>query len=81
MTIEEQNASVTFFPSLGECDVQELKAYVNIWLDGSQHDLSSEARQKRSLYIELLEAAEDMEVRQLSVTEGHVPLSLNCRML
>ncbi len=55
-----------FFPCLNECDVQELKTYVNIWLDGSQHDLSSEARQKRSLYIELLEAAEDMKVRQLA---------------
>ena len=55
-----------FFPRLGECDVQELKTYVDIWLDGSQHDLSSEARQKRSLYIELLEAAEDMKVRQLA---------------
>ena len=55
-----------FFPRLGECDVQELKTYVDIWLDGSQHDLSSEARQKRSLYIELLEASEDMEVRQLA---------------
>ena len=66
---EEEAAFVlenVFFPCLNECDVQELKTYVNIWLDGSQHDLSSEARQKRSLYIELLEAAEDKEVRQLA---------------
>ena len=66
---EEEAAFVlenVFFPCLNECDVQELKTYVNIWLDGSQHDLSSEARQKRSLYIELLEASEDKEVRQLS---------------
>ena len=55
-----------FFPCLNECDVQELATYVNIWLDGSQHDLSREARQKRALYIELLETAEDKEVRQLA---------------
>ena len=55
-----------FFPNLNECDVQELATYVNIWLDGSRHDLSREARQKRALYIELLETAEDKEVRQLA---------------
>lgn len=55
-----------FFPCLNECDVQELATYVNIWLEGSQHDLSREARQKRALYIELLETAEDKEVRQLA---------------
>ena len=55
-----------FFPNLNECDVQELATYVNIWLDGSRHDMSREARQKRALYIELLETAEDKEVRQLA---------------
>ena len=55
-----------FFPCLNECDVQELATYVNIWLEGSRHDLSREARQKRALYIELLETAEDKEVRQLA---------------
>ena len=55
-----------FFPCLNECDVQELATYVNIWLEGSRHDLSREARQKRALYIELLETAENKEVRQLA---------------
>ena len=66
---EEEAAFVlenVFFPCLNECDVQELATYVNIWLDGSRHDLSREARQKRALYIELLETAEDKEVRQLA---------------
>ena len=66
---EEEAAFVlenVFFPCLNECDVQELKTYVNIWLEGSRHDLSREARQKRALYIELLEAAENKEVRQLA---------------
>ena len=66
---EEEAAFVlenVFFPCLNECDVQELATYVNIWLEGSRHDLSREARQKRALYIELLETAEDKEVRQLA---------------
>lgn len=66
---EEEAAFVlenVFFPCLNECDVQELATYVNIWLEGSRHDLSREARQKRTLYIELLEAAEDKEIRLLA---------------
>ena len=55
-----------FFPCLNECDVHELTTYVNIWLEDSRHDLSREARQKRAMYIELLEVSEDKEVRQLS---------------
>ena len=57
---EEEAAFVlenVFFPKLNECDVHELATYVNIWLEGSLHDLSREARQKRALYIELLEVA------------------------
>ena len=57
---EEEAAFVlenVFFPNLNECDVHELATYVNIWLEGSLHDLSREARQKRALYIELLEVA------------------------
>ena len=66
---EEEAAFVlenVFFPKLNECDVHELATYVNIWLEGSLHDLSREARQKRALYIELLEVAKDKEVRQLA---------------
>ena len=66
---EEEAAFVlenVFFPNLNECDVHELATYVNIWLEGSLHDLSREARQKRALYIELLEVAKDKEVRQLA---------------
>ena len=66
---EEEAAFVlenVFFPNLNECNVHELATYVNIWLEGSLHDLSREARQKRALYIELLEVAKDKEVRQLA---------------
>ena len=47
-------------------DLKQLKAYLNIWLRGSRHDLSRETRQKRSLYIERLESAQDKEIRQLA---------------
>ena len=47
-------------------DQKQLKAYLNIWLHGSRHDLSRETRQKRSLYIERLESAQDKEIRQLA---------------
>ena len=55
-----------FLPRLAETSIKELKPYMDIWLNGSQHDLSREARQKRSFYIEQLEAAQDKDVRQLA---------------
>ena len=55
-----------FLPRLAETSIKELKPYIDIWLKGSQHDLSREARQKRSFYIEQLEAAQDKNVRQLA---------------
>ena len=53
-------------PKQAETGVDELKAYLNIWMEGSRHDLSREARQKRSAYIECFEAAADKEVRLLA---------------
>lgn len=53
-------------PRLDEVDIKDLKTYLDIWLRGSRHDLSREARQKRSAYIERLEAAQNKEVRQLA---------------
>lgn len=47
-------------------DLKQLKAYLDIWLRGSRHDLSRETRQKRSLYIERLESAASKEIRQLA---------------
>ena len=55
-----------FLPHLAETDIRELKRYLDIWLQGSQHDLSREARQKRSYYIEQLEATQDKDVRLLA---------------
>ena len=55
-----------YLPHMDEICTKELTTYMNIWLEGSRHDLSREARQKRSAYIECLEAAQDKEVRQLA---------------
>ena len=52
--------------NIDNVDQKQLKAYLNIWLRGSRHDLSREARQKRSLYIERLESAQDKEIRLLA---------------
>ena len=59
----------------GNVEVEELKSYMDIWLEGSKHDLSREARQKRSAYIEWLEAAQDSEVREAA---AHFNLRTNC---
>lgn len=53
-------------PQQNGTDVGEQKTYLDIWLEGSRHDLSSEARQKRSDYIAQLEAAACKEVRLLA---------------
>lgn len=55
-----------YLPSLAEADFTEVKTYLDIWLENSWNDLSREARQKRSEYIELLLAAPNKEMRQLA---------------
>lgn len=55
-----------FMPHLEETNIGELKEYLDIWLEGSRHDLSREARQKWQTYIEFLEAAQDKNVRLLA---------------
>ncbi len=55
-----------YMPHLAEADFMKVKTYLDIWLENSWHDLSREARQKRSDYIELLLAAPSKEIRQLA---------------
>ena len=55
-----------YLPNLADQDIKEVKSYLDIWLDGSRHDLSREARMKRSAYIECLEASADKDVRLLA---------------
>ena len=47
-------------------DIKDVKTYLDIWLEGSRHDLSREAQQKRLAYIRYLEASTDKDVRQLA---------------
>lgn len=55
-----------YMTRIADCDVNDLNAYLNIWQEGSRHDLSREAQQKRSVYIECIEAQTDKDVRQLA---------------
>lgn len=55
-----------YMPHLAEADFMEVKTYLDIWLENSWYDLSREARQKRSDYIELLLTAQSKELRQLA---------------
>ena len=55
-----------YLPHLTEADFKQVKTYLDIWVENSWHDLSREARQKRSDYIELLLAAPSKEMRQLA---------------
>lgn len=52
--------------NVDKADLKQLKSYLDIWMRGSRHDLSRETRQKRSLYIERLESAQDKERHQLA---------------
>ena len=53
-------------PNIEEADINDLKIYLNLWLRGSWHDMSREARQARSLFIELLEKTKRKDVRLLN---------------
>lgn len=55
-----------YLPHLTETSIDELKLYLDLWLEGGRHDLSREARQKRSAYIECLLAAQDKDMRLLA---------------
>ena len=55
-----------FLPRLAEADITELKSYLDLWVEGSCHDLSYEACQKRAEYIRCLEAMDDKDIRQLA---------------
>jgi len=55
-----------YLPRLAEADCMEVKTYLDLWLENSWHDLSREARQKRSDYIKLLLAAPSKEMHQLA---------------
>ena len=55
-----------YLPCLADYDIKDVKTYLDIWVEGSRHDLSGEARQKRSAYIRFLEGSTDKNLRQLA---------------
>lgn len=73
--LAEQEASFVLeemlLPKLNEVDATELQTYLDIWMRGSRHDLSREARQLRSLFIERLEMSERADIRQMSTALKH----------
>ena len=55
-----------YLPCLADHDIKDVKTYLDIWVEGSRHDLSREAQCKRSAYIRFLEGSTDKDVRQLA---------------
>ena len=53
-------------PHLSGAAPEEVKTYVDLWMQHSLHDLSAEARVACSSYIECLETAEDSQMRDLA---------------
>ena len=53
-------------PQIEQVDIDDLRLYLDIWLKGSRHDLSREARETRSQLIAWLETASRPEVRLLN---------------
>lgn len=69
MQAEDEAAFVLekeLLPKLAAVDLDELKEYLDLWIQNSRHDVSSEANMKRMLFIELLENDERQEVRQMA---------------
>lgn len=53
-------------PQIDEVDIDDLRIYLGIWLEGSCHDMCHEAREARTLFIAKLERSERKDVRLLS---------------
>lgn len=51
--------------------LEQLSFNIELWMKGSTNDLSYEAREQRSRYIELLETASDADVRLLAENVKH----------
>lgn len=52
--------------NVDEADITDLQLYLGLWMEGSYHDLSREAREARTQFIAQLEKAQRKEVRLLS---------------
>ncbi len=52
--------------NVDEADITDLKIYLGLWMQGSCHDLSREAREARTQFIAQLEKSKRKEVRLLN---------------
>lgn len=52
--------------NVDETDLEELRTYLGLWMQGSCHDLSRETREARTQFIAQLENAQREEVRRLN---------------
>lgn len=52
--------------NVDEADLEELRTYLGLWMQGSCHDLSRETREARTQFIAQLENAQREEVRRLN---------------
>ena len=52
--------------NVDEADLEELTTYLDLWIQGSCHDLSRETREARTQFIAQLENAQREEVRRLN---------------
>lgn len=57
----------TMLNQMDTANLSHLKTYIDIWLKSSRHDLSREAREMRTTYIDRLEAAAKPEIRELAI--------------
>lgn len=82
LNAEEEAAFILeeeLLPNLNDADLEELQTYLNIWMEGSRHDMSQEASSQRRQYIRLLAESERSEVRLLAKELEHQSASMCCR--
>ena len=74
LNAEEEAAFVLeedLLPRLNEVDIEELQEYLNIWMEGSRHDMSQETCRQRQQYIRQLAESDSSEVRMMAQELEH----------
>ena len=66
-------------PRLNEVDIEELQEYLNIWMEGSRHDMSQETCRQRQQYIRQLAESDSSEVRMMAQELEHQGASMCSR--
>lgn len=66
-------------PHLSQANPDEVKSYLDLWMQHSLHDISAEAREACSRYIECLETADDSLMRDMARMLKHHRTSMCSR--